>query len=94
MRVEPGSFRSKVGALPTVLFENMSNMEYFFKIKIENMLYGLRANFYIVFHRNSQQTSKSLHLSNILIRLNSPVPFKPLILFLIQEFAMISEFFP
>ena len=55
MIVEPGASGSVVGALKTVLYGIISKMEYYINLKIENMLYGLWENFYIEFHRNSQQ---------------------------------------
>ena len=55
VRVEPRAFGSVVGALPTELLGDISNLEYFINIKIENMLYGLWENFDIEFNRNSQQ---------------------------------------
>ena len=38
--IEPVSFGSVAGALPTELLGNISTVEYFINIKIENMLYG------------------------------------------------------
>ena len=55
MRVEQGAFGSVAGVLPIELHGNISFMQYLIKIKIENILYGLWENFYIEFHRNSQQ---------------------------------------
>ena len=48
VRVEPRAFGSVVGALPTEVLGDISNLEYFINIKIENMLYGLRENFEIL----------------------------------------------
>ena len=39
--VEPGAFGSVVIALPMQVLGNISFMEYFINIKIENMFYGL-----------------------------------------------------
>ena len=55
MKVELGAFGSVVGELQTELLWNISTLEYFINIKIENMLYGLWENFDIEFNRNSQQ---------------------------------------
>ena len=54
-RVEAGAFTSVFGSLSSELFGNLSNMEYFIHIKMENMLYGLWENFFIEFQLNSQQ---------------------------------------
>ena len=55
VKVELGAFGSVVGALQTELLGNISTLEYFINIKIENMLYGLWENFDIEFNRNAQQ---------------------------------------
>ena len=56
-RVEPGAFGSVVGEIhvPIELQGNISIREYSININIENMFYGLWENFYVKFHRNSQQ---------------------------------------
>ena len=54
VRVEPGAFDSVVGALPTELLGNISTLEYFINIKIENMFYVLGENFIEILSKPSR----------------------------------------